>query len=47
MFLYQRLWEASLKAWEEGVAKEVVSASTFYHPEEVSIMHAKGGEPLE
>ena len=46
MFLYKRLWEASLKGQEVGMAREVVSASTLYHPEEVSVMHAKGGEPL-
>ena len=28
------------------MAREVVSASTLYHPEEVSVMYAKGGEPL-
>ena len=46
MFLDKRLWEASLKGWVGGVVREVVSASTVYHSEEVSVMHAKGGEPL-
>ena len=48
MFLYKSLREASLRVGgKEGMVSEAVSASILYHPEEVSIVHAKGGQAAE
>lgn len=48
MFLYKRLREASLGVGgKEGMASEAVSASILYRPEEVSIVHAEGGQAAE